>query len=62
MLAAGSEALAEEPEAVADALATGVPLVSELAVPEPGREKVEGKGDITDINRSRGEGASRTCT
>jgi aerobic C4-dicarboxylate transport protein len=37
VLAAGSEALAEEPEAVADALAKGVPLVSELAVPEPGR-------------------------
>jgi aerobic C4-dicarboxylate transport protein len=35
VLAAGSEALAEEPEAVVDALATGVPLVSELAVPEP---------------------------
>ncbi len=39
VLAAGSEALAEEPEAVADVLAKGVPLVSELAVPEPGREK-----------------------
>ena len=37
VLAAGSEALAEEPEAVADALATGVPLVSELAVPDPRR-------------------------
>jgi len=37
VLAAGSEALAEEPEAVADALAEGVPLVSELAVPEPRR-------------------------
>lgn len=37
VLAAGSEALAEEPEAVVDALATGVPLVSELAVPEPRR-------------------------
>ncbi|MGA9922734.1 MAG: dicarboxylate/amino acid:cation symporter [Isosphaeraceae bacterium] len=37
VLAAGSEALAEEPEAVTDALATGVPLVSELAVPEPRR-------------------------
>lgn len=37
VLAAGSEALAEEPEAVADALAKDVPLVSELAVPEPRR-------------------------
>ena len=37
VLAAGSDALAEEPEAVADALADGVPLVSELAVPEPRR-------------------------
>jgi len=37
VLAAGSEALAEEPEAVVDALATGVPLVSELAVPKPRR-------------------------
>ena len=37
VLAAGSEALAEEPEAVADVLATGVPLVSELAVSEPRR-------------------------
>ena len=37
VLAAGSEALAEEPEAVADALAKGVPPVSELAVPDPRR-------------------------
>jgi aerobic C4-dicarboxylate transport protein len=35
VLAAGSEALTEEPEAVADALAAGVPPVSEPAVPEP---------------------------
>ena len=37
VLTAGSDALAEEPEAVADALADGVPLASELAVPEPRR-------------------------
>ena len=37
VLAAGSEALAEEPEAVADALAAGGSQMSELAVPEPPR-------------------------
>jgi aerobic C4-dicarboxylate transport protein len=35
VLATGSEALAEEPEAVADALAAGGSQVSELAVPKP---------------------------
>ena len=39
VLAAQSEPLAEEPEAVADALSKGVPMETELAVAEPASEK-----------------------